>query len=671
MRKRLTQNTFLLPLIMISLQCCYLFVALFGSGFFFEKTVLTVAALLLLIWGGCFIVSALRRKNFSINLLNILLIVICIVFCMEFIRFSWFGIYLRLDATRNFFEGITFIDTLYHSAIAESILTNGYPSIQQNAPTALGYHCLSHIAVAGISGLLRLPCFITYNYLFPLIFIPVFLFLMQRVLLIGKGCFSGISEIRFVEYVILLAAAGGFFTKGIQKFIGCNINVGIYNSESTLVSLILILTYFCLISAGYKKHCISENINLWIIIPVFIVLLSAAKISTGFIFASGACYYLFRKYIFRDRKFFLIFLYIAVFILYYFLINKLSVKYPAPSGNIENNIEKVSTLFHYVKSYCNGMPGAVLHYLFLFFPCVVLLFTDKKIISPGFIKNRESIFQEMIFLLMVGACLPGILLTIHGGSAFYFVLPVYISAWLMFLSCDIPYRFVKYSILSHIPLLDFKGTFNFYKLNRNIKIRSRDILLTFIIVCLILLGCKNILFEKNIKNILQARISTHQFKKDIIGNMKKYFNKEDPARLYSMEYLLFNDLSAKIRQNKKDYCVFLTEESDFINKYDDILLKYESYSQVYLIRPYLAVSAYLGIPVLNSVYEKNINDITYFYRGDGRPFGDRSRFQAYSIPPAVCKEKVTEENMIERARELGKKYIVVIRQNSYSIVNVN
>lgn len=670
MRKILTQNTFLLPLIMISLQCCYLFVALFGSGFFFEKTVLTVAALLLLVWGGCFIVSALRRKNFSVNLLNILLIVICIVFCMEFIRFSWFGIYLRLDATRNFFEGKTFIDTLYHSAIAESILTNGYPSIQQNAPTALGYHCLSHVVVAGISGLLRLPCFITYNYLFPVIFIPVFLFLMQRVLLIGKGCFSGISEIRFVEYVILLAAAGGFFTKGIQKFIGCNINVGIYNSESTLVSLILILTYFCLISAGYKKHCISENINLWIIIPVFIVLLSAAKISTGFIFASGACYYLFRKYIFRDRKFFLIFLYIAVFILYYFLMNKLSVPYQASSSSVEN-IEKINTLFHYIKNYCNGTLGAVLHYMFLFFPCVVLLFTDKKIISPGFIKNRESIFQEMIFLLMVGACLPGILLTINGGSAFYFVLPVYVAAWLIFLSCDIPYKFVKYSILKHVPLLDLKGTFNFCKLNLSINIRSRNILITFVIVCLVLLCCKNIPLEDNIKNILQARISTHQFKKDIIGNMKKYFNSSDPVSFNSIEYTLFSDLFEKTRENRKDFCIFLSDDSALIDKFDDILQKYESYSQVYLIRPYLAVSAYLGIPVLNSVYEKNINDITYFYRGDGRLFGDRSRFQAYSLPPAVCGEKVTEENMIERARELEKKYIVVIRQNSYSIVNVN
>ena len=87
-----------------------------------------------------------------------------------------------------------------------------------------------------------------------------------------------------------------------------------------------------------------------------------------------------------------------------------------------------------------------------------------------------------------------------------------------------------------------------------------------------------------------------------------------------------------------------------------------------MLRSNLAISAYLGLPIINSVYrdEKGI-----YYRSDGKLLGDRSRFQAYSLPPAVCKEKVTEENMIERARELGKKYIVVIRQNSYSIVNVN
>ena len=130
-------------------------------------------------------------------------------------------------------------------------------------------------------------------------------------------------------------------------------------------------------------------------------------------------------------------------------------------------------------------------------------------------------------------------------------------------------------------------------------------------------------------------------------------------------FRIFADVNEKIKQSPADYCVFLSDNTDFAKRYDNYLLL--GHPQNYYIRPYLAISAYLGLPVINSVYERN----GYFYRGDGKIFGDYNKITGYSLPPALCDKKITKDNMIERAKMLDKKYIIVIENNYYSIVNVN
>ena len=72
------------------------------------------------------------------------------------------------------------------------------------------------------------------------------------------------------------------------------------------------------------------------------------------------------------------------------------------------------------------------------------------------------------------------------------------------------------------------------------------------------------------------------------------------------------------------------------------------------------------MPIINSIYK----DGDYFYRGDGRLYGTYEDFHGYSLPPPVCGKKITRANMEEYARAIGKKYIILIRNNSYSMVKI-
>ena len=139
-QKIITQNIYMLPFIMSFSLFGFLFIALFSSNYFFDKTVLFSAAFIVLLWCCFFLVSLIKEKNIKINLYNIFLFIVFALFCLHTINRVWFSGYLRIDAITSFFNGKFFIDPLYQSAIAESIVTNGYPSIQQNAPNFLSIY---------------------------------------------------------------------------------------------------------------------------------------------------------------------------------------------------------------------------------------------------------------------------------------------------------------------------------------------------------------------------------------------------------------------------------------------------------------------------------------------------------------------------------------------------
>ena len=373
MEKGVSQNIYTLPSILSIIQFCFLFVALFNSGYYFANKTLFISFLLVLLWVGLFLFNR-KRYNFSINIHNIILFVLFVFVAFYCIRMTWFSNYLSIGAIDDFFKGKTFIDTLYHSTLAQSIVTNGYPSIQQNAPIFLFYHSLSHYIVAFISIILSLPCFISYNYIYPVLAIPLIMYLLLKCIVISREFFNKSKYLSLIDYFLISGVVCSFVSKKNLDRIGF-FSYSYLLSESCLFSIIFILFYLAIIYWGYKRYKNFNIFNLIFLIPLFILGLSFAKISTGCVFCIGTCYYLFRKNKILSFSSLLIIFYFLIFIGYYILGGKYPATYPVGEINNGRFIEP----FHYIINYTKGPFYGALHYVFFFFPIVLIyIFNDAK-----------------------------------------------------------------------------------------------------------------------------------------------------------------------------------------------------------------------------------------------------------------------------------------------------
>jgi len=655
MKKEVSQNIFILPTVVCFVQFCFLFVALFNSGYYFANKVLIISFLMVLLWSGLFLYKT-KEKNFYINIQNFILILLFIMITLYCIHLTWFSHYLSIGAIDDFFKGRSFIDVLYHSTLAQSIVTNGYPSVQQNAPVFLFYHSFSHYIIAFISILFSSPCFIVYNYIFPIIFIPLFLFLFQKCIIISRKFFDKSEQLRLIDYFLFSGVICSFTTKKALY------NMGFFSyssilSESCLVSLILLLLFFIIVDYGYKHYTKFSIFVYYLIIPVFLLSLLFTKISTGAIFCAGVCYYLFRKNKILSYHSLIIILYFSIFVIYYYFSGKfLSV---LPATEIKEN--SFFSLFHYVLNYTKNPIYGALHYIFLFVPIFLIIYCNNSSQLFHWSRNCDdkiNLFNELVIVLALASCAPGIFLKIDGGSAFYFCIPVYFFIWIMFLGTD---------TISQIEAVLNKKKYKAEVVFFNNKTTVGHIsLLLFLIVFLLIPSninkeAGNRKIYSMIKTTVASRIDPSHFRKEFKSKIVKLF---EPVNLIKdKNYIIFNDIINRTKNSKADYCIFISDNS-LINRYDYYTRGYLGRNR--LLYGNLAITAYLGIPIINSLYIKN--DI--FYRGDKLKLGKHEDIAGYSMPPIICGDRVTDENMIEYAKKIGKKKIIILENNSYKIVDV-
>lgn len=625
------QNIFLFPAILCVIQFVFVFVVLFKSGLSFAPVALAVDAVLMLMWCGLFVQRHIRNKVYAFSLKGLFLFICFVLASFIIIRKSWFGQYLRIDSIVAFFKGETFIDPLYHSAIAESYITNGYSSIQINAPSFIAYHSLSHAMVAGLSKILSIPCFITYNYVYPVIALPLFVYLFQKVILVAKFFFKKDKALHFSDLILII-----FFMIWENHF--TNYRAGLYidawaYGESYCVSVILLFLYICIIDVGYKKIRSFDFINLCFLIPLFILLLSFCKISTGCMFFVGVSYYIFRKNLFKNKKWVFAFVYLLVFMLYYFLPGKFC---PAPTYSISKESSGSFELFHYVHNNTENVFFAIIHYILCFLPTVLILLVErpkKLFFKIRNIPDKNAVFETLVLTVLV-SCLPGLIMVIDGGSALYFEAPAWTMSFIMLLALEVPNRLK--TKMSEIRFRLFFKSMSMLKL----------------------VSCLFIVFGLGV-------LSLGIYDSDICGMLKTSFD----CRLsmssiaQNEDYKLFTQVREATKQHRSEYCLFLKDDVNIIFEYGEN----DGYEGINLIKPYLAVSAYTGIPVINAMYYSG----NQFYRGDGFAFGQYSDFAGYSLPPAFCNGKVTLANMNDIAKMLGKKYTVVLAKDGFEVVDVD
>ena len=615
-------NIFLFSCVICFVQFCFIFVATIRTGYCFADKVLFASFFSFVIWLFLFLFQDIKNKSvLRFDILKISSILFAFVLGFFFVKLEWFYGYLNLDPVLYLMKGRSHIDTLFHSAIAESYITNGFPSINFNEPILLKYHTFSHFLIAVFSKILDIPAFIFYNYLFPIFSIPLYVFLVQYSLFEIKKMLKVEQNFSFWDSVFLFLFLGFFFSYSFYD--------SLYISESCLVSVIFMLLGLNLILKSKNIFIARISLSSIVLVPVFIFLVSWGKISCGMIFTGFFCYYLFRENIKSINNWGLIIFYAVTFVFSYKCFSN-------TSGTDSSKI----TLFHFARNYLT-LKTSVFYYFSQLIPALLcLIFVVKeKFLSKEYFKNRENILPETMLVASIVSFLPGIFLTIGGGSAAYFCIPAFVLNLLILWGYDIPNRLV-------------------YSLSK----RGRKFLFASIFsICIWSVICVSDPFHNIITTLKINTDFSYKQQTTYTEKLKECFKpalgKKIP--LYkSVEKI--RDIS---KNNRKDFCVFIDDDCYFYDIYG-----HDKNSPHYGLKECFALTSYIGLPVINALY----TDGEYSYRGDGENIGQNGVNEYYGIG-SVKKhsQKITKDNMREFARSIGKSNIIVVTKDSFYIVDCN
>lgn len=673
-------NLFEIPFLVCFVLYSYVFVSLIGSKYFYEVPVIIFSTCIFVLWTMlCIIFEVKTSKRFCLSKTKFFILIVGLLLGFYYAKVIWFSGYLNLDPVATLFEGNSNIDTLFHTDIAESFITNRYPSIQFNASDFLHYHVVSHFILACISNILKIPCFVGYNYLYPIVFLPLYVYLLQSVVVAFRKKMGYENPSRLKDIIFLLCFCFGFNFFGLSASCGYWFN-SIIVSESCFISVILMLLCIRITIALIEKHV---SLVLYFIIPIFVIFISGAKISTGFIFYLAFSYFLFRTNPKSIRNWFAIILFTAVFIVCYKVFND--------SVGGENGTPLY--FFHSLRTHIQKKFW-VFHYTFFLLPSLFIFKYHSKgvLFSKEYFFEKSNMWAEMAFLIMSAGFLPGILFEIGGGSGFYFYFPAFIISclllWGLNIHCEI-YNALKQSNLAIFIfivsavffVLSFFNVFVFVdiialllifimilaSLKINIHIESikqfnnmRYALFFFVFMALYIPVFKNSEIKTTVRQTLitSNKLSLHTIS-GRLPKLKQCFGKSD--YIQDEKYIAIYNIRNMVNQNRSDYCLFLEDDCYLYNLYGNGGVPWYE-----LKGNYAAVSLF-GIPVINSLY----TDGYALYRGDGKNIGTANQMLAYGLVNVQpYKYECTLENMKDYAYSLGKKFLIVLSGNTYKVISL-
>ena len=187
---------FIFPIIIcITLMVC-LFHSLLISVSPYTLKIICISVLILLGWSVLLILvyrisdntEQSTIKTIYVNGLSLVFLFLLAVFYTYTI---WGSGYLSLSPITAINSGNANLDTLYHSSIAESFKRSMIPSTLANNEAMVRYHTFSHFLVYSVSEILSIPVYFVYNYLFPIIFLPLYAFLQLNVIYTSKKALTG------------------------------------------------------------------------------------------------------------------------------------------------------------------------------------------------------------------------------------------------------------------------------------------------------------------------------------------------------------------------------------------------------------------------------------------------------------------------------------------------
>ena len=482
---------------------------------------------------------------------------------------------------------------------------------------------------------------------------------------IKKGLIINILTI-VITFLIALFIAGLTTPIGDKYKLVLLFDVMLIASETQFVSILLVLLYLCIARAGYKRIKHFDALNMYLLIPSFILLLSLCKATTGFAFTAGISYYTFRKNLFKNKRWSLSFLYVLMFSLYYgfFTVMGGHAEYTVSAAE-STRVKMIQFgLFKFVSSRTSWDPviAVVGHYIIVLLPAVlVFLFERPKKIFHIWAQNisDKGAVCESIIVVNVVLIFPSFLLNTVGEDTYtYFEYYAVFSALLFMLTMRTPEKIIAFASVC----LHEKSKENY---SRIFKLCT---LCVYIVCCAcVSIQLKNANLYSMVKQCCFSRLS---YEDTLLANrIKKLCRVFHPSKfLADKNYIMLTEIRDYTKKNRNEYCVFLKDDYGLIKKYADYYSMYYPWYNPgfsYVIA-YWSVPAYTGLPVINAMYFKD--DV--FFVGNDAEFGQIADSPDYGLPPRICGDKVTEENMLQVAAKQNKKYVIVVGKDCFEVVPV-
>ncbi len=413
---------------------CIIF-SLFGYGSFYDIKIILISLCIVVFWLVGFIFNARKAK---INLKDFLIsIVLLSVLSVYLVNVVWNSNTLNLDVFTNIYLGGVHVDTMFHTTLARTIFEVGAPSILADGIHGINYHTGSHLILAIISFVFIINIVFVYNYIYPVVFIPLFFYLLQQLIVNIKFYMGKNTIVKNIDLLFVMMAFIPLLSYASYHNAGIFLN-NYFVSESFLIANALMLLFINLFVLLYRKSYFNHKIigTLWytIAIPAFIVLISFAKISTGAIVLSGVMYIIFRKNMRNIKHWILNAWYAASFFIYYF------GSYSVSSGGSYGGDPFFKILafeYYYIEN------GNSLFYLLFFsiFSLSVALYATRKINGLKQIVFTDKFFlEEALIVMTVTSFLPGMFFHFYGGSAGYFFMVPTIVGLAFFVANELPYK---------------------------------------------------------------------------------------------------------------------------------------------------------------------------------------------------------------------------------------
>ena len=597
MGKKTGYTMVILPMISCLVLFLHLVIAVCKTHPQYGVRSMAFAAMILAVWFISFLVLHNKTKRrINTGLLPYFIVAVLLSFYTCYI--VWSSDYLSLAPYERIDNGLQHKDTLFHSAIAESYKRSFLPSILINDEGFTHYHTFSHFLIALISGLLRMPSFIAYNFLYPVVFIPVYLYAQCYAISIAKQYFSGKACLGLFDLKCILLLNTGMAFKGLldenaiwpsSYIVSESFLIG-----NTIMLFSLAICFYALLIREKGKRKFSTI--LWIVIPLSIFLTSWAKISVGAIYVICIVFYTIRTNYNKIKAWILSGFYGLVYVGCFCLFKGFG--FTGGSGNGNNGLLQ-PLAFAYR---CSGKLGIWGHVIFISLPFIVFVileFSQRKVNPDKNHDHKQAIWIETGAVSLIAGVLPVLLFNIDGGSVVYF------------------------SLVIPVIMLIFICGRNSIELSQDTVDLQKKKLLTLCFVLAVITGYYNIPANNPLD------IITGEYTSGLSEHVKE---------IYAIVY-----------GHADDYTVYLDSDSYVARAFRD------SDNSMFI---YPAIT---GVGVINASYQGD----------DGLYYSYLNKKTSGYGATSVKHERLVFSQAVNRAKEIGKKYIIHIMKDRYEIVNIN